>query len=83
MFITGDSGQFKTILGLECRGIEIERWIPGDDFVVESTSGTIFENVDLTENDWADYDEKYDESVSITDLEFKIEKKWIKTSSPF
>mmetsp|Transcript_6497 Transcript_6497/g.10624 ORF Transcript_6497/g.10624 Transcript_6497/m.10624 type:complete len:159 (-) Transcript_6497:166-642(-) len=69
-----DSGSMKPILGLECRGLEIERWIPGDDFVVESTSGVIFENVDLTENDWADYDERNDESVSITDLEYRIEK---------
>ena len=41
---------------------------------MESSSGAIFENVDLSENDWADYDEKNDESVSITNLEYKIER---------
>ena len=71
---TGDAGNFKPILGLECRGLEIERWIPGEDFVVQSTSGTIFENVDLSEEAWGDYDEKNDEAVSVTELEYKIER---------
>lgn len=70
---SNQSGEFQTILGLECRGLEIERWIPSTDFVVETLDGTIFENVDLSDSDgWAEYDERNDKSVSITDVESNI-----------
>eukprot|EP01038_Epipyxis_sp_PR26KG_P011755 gene11755-15729_t len=68
-----DSGNFVSILALECRGLEILSWIPGIDFVVESIGGSAFENVDLTDGDWADYDEDNDTAVSVTNLEHVIE----------
>merc|ERR1719223_853751 len=69
-----DSGKFVTVLGLECRGIEPIAWVVGEDFTAESSGGTTFqEGVDLSE-DWADYDEEHDESVSVMNTEVKIEK---------
>jgi hypothetical protein len=40
---------------------------------VESTSGARFEDVDLSEKEWMDYDEKLGESIGIYDLEYKLE----------
>jgi hypothetical protein len=67
------SGDYVTILGLECRGIEPIAWYPSLDFVVRSSEDTVFNKVDLSERDWADYDEEHDLSVSVTNLEYKIE----------
>lgn len=42
-------------------------------FVVETTGGAVFRNVDLSEKDWMDVDEDTGESCSIMDLEWKFE----------
>lgn len=42
-----------------------------DGFVVESVSGHRFEDVDLSD-DWADFDEKAGDSVSIMNLEWRF-----------
>ena len=49
--------------------------LPGtqDGFVVESTSGARFEEVDISEREWMDYDEKLGEPVGIYDLEWKLQ----------
>lgn len=72
-YTADDSGNYVTILGLECRNIEPTAWHPSFDFVIESSEGTTFDKVDLSDRDWADYDEENDLSVSITNLEYKIE----------
>ena len=43
-----------------------------DGFRVESTSGQVFDNVDLSDGEWVDYDEKLGESVGIMELEHKF-----------
>lgn len=67
------SGQFVTIANFECRGLEIVSYLPGADFCVESTGGGKFGEVDLSD-DWADYDEDNDVSVSIMEFESIVEK---------
>mmetsp|Transcript_31907 Transcript_31907/g.53806 ORF Transcript_31907/g.53806 Transcript_31907/m.53806 type:complete len:158 (-) Transcript_31907:718-1191(-) len=67
------SGEWVTILGLECRGLEPIRWVPEMDFIAESVGGHYFEEVDLSEGDWAEYDEEGDASVSIMNIETAIE----------
>ena len=42
-----------------------------DGFIVEAASGHRFEDVDLSD-DWADFDEKAGESVSIMGLEWRF-----------
>lgn len=39
-----------------------------------SESETLFEDIDLTENEWAEYDEKSGEPVGISNIEVKFEK---------
>ena len=55
-------------------GVEPTACLRGTDFVAESIGGAIFENVDLTDGDWAEYDEDNDTSVSITNVVYSIEK---------
>lgn len=75
-YSTENSGNFHPILALECRGCEITKWIPCTDFnaLPSSQRGLPFEAIDLSELEWAEYDEVGDESVSIMGLEYKIEK---------
>ncbi|KAL0028673.1 hypothetical protein WJX79_009914 [Trebouxia sp. C0005] len=53
-----DERQFVSIIGFECRGMDVINWHPEDGFRVESTSGQLFDNVDLSDGEWVDYDEK-------------------------
>jgi hypothetical protein len=68
-----NSSEFVTILAMECRNIEISAWQPSTDFTVTSTGGFTFDPVDLSDRDWADYDEENDLSVSVSNLEYRIE----------
>jgi hypothetical protein len=68
-----NSGEFVTILALECRNIEITAWHPSEDFIVRTVNGTIFKKVDLRDRDWAEYDEEHDATVSVANLEYKID----------
>ena len=44
-----------------------------DGFEVESTTGKKFGDVDLSEGEWVEYDEKLGESVGIYELQHKLE----------
>lgn len=47
----------------------------GIDFHAKSVgrTGTVFESIDLSEKEWTEYDEEGDLSVSVMELEHKIE----------
>ena len=70
-----DSGNWVPLLAVECRGLEPYAFHPmGEEFVVTSQGGKIFtEDVDLSEGDWADYDEENDAAISLSEIEFKID----------
>jgi Eukaryotic protein of unknown function (DUF866) len=62
-YTADDSGQWRAILALETRGLEPFAFFPmgNGDFVVTSSGGKEFaQDVDLSEGDWADYDEEND-----------------------
>lgn len=44
-----------------------------DGFMVESESGTKFGDVDLSESEWVEYDEKLGDSIGIYELEHKLQ----------
>jgi len=71
-----DQGAYVPLVGFECRGIEPIAWHPENEFVVQGVSGQTWEDVDLSEKEWFEYDEKSGESVSVTDLdyEFRVHK---------
>ncbi|GAB4813654.1 hypothetical protein N2152v2_000700 [Parachlorella kessleri] len=70
-----DAGTFVPIIGFECRGLEPIDWRPEGGFVVEGTSGKVWEEVDLSEKEWADYDDRSNESVSIMDLQWELRRR--------
>ena len=64
--------EWATIATFECRGLEPEQFFPGQEFsALSSVSDTVYgtegnkDPIDLSEGDWADYDEQADESVGI------------------
>ncbi|XP_074640179.1 CXXC motif containing zinc binding protein-like [Tubulanus polymorphus] len=70
-----DVPKFKTIVAFDCRGVEPVEFSPRVGFTAEGAeSGTAFSEVDLTENDWSDFDEKSNESVGIYELQHKFVK---------
>uniref|UniRef100_A0A7S2Y364 Uncharacterized protein n=1 Tax=Fibrocapsa japonica TaxID=94617 RepID=A0A7S2Y364_9STRA len=67
-----DSDQWVPVAALECRGLEPIDWSPTENFSVESTGGNNFGVVDLSEGDWADFDDEAGESVSIMEIEHDV-----------
>ena len=70
-----DSGSWVPLLAMECRGLEPYAFHPmGDEFIITSSGGASFDkDVDLSESDWADYDDENDLAVSLSEVEFKFE----------
>mmetsp|Transcript_43596 Transcript_43596/g.136794 ORF Transcript_43596/g.136794 Transcript_43596/m.136794 type:complete len:159 (-) Transcript_43596:696-1172(-) len=69
-----EDGDFVAVVAFECRGLEPVKFYPREDFAVQSPGGKVFTEVDLSDGDWADYDDEADISVSITEFEYTIEK---------
>lgn len=54
-----NNDKYATIVTVECRGLELVGFEPREGWKAKGhESGTPFEDIDLTEGDWADYDEK-------------------------
>lgn len=59
----------------DCRGIEPTAFSPRDGWIaVAEESGKVFEDVDLTEKEWVDYDDKTNQSVGIYEIESQFVK---------
>ncbi|KAG5680687.1 hypothetical protein PVAND_010180 [Polypedilum vanderplanki] len=71
-----DVGKFKTIVQLECRGIEPTAFEPREGFIAKAIdNGNTFENVEIDETgDWADFDEKNNNSVAISEFKSQFVK---------
>lgn len=70
-----DQGQFRTLVVFDCRGIEPIEFAPGEGWVAKAMeSGAVFSNVDLSEKEWVDYDERQKESVGVYELESQFVK---------
>mmetsp|Transcript_40430 Transcript_40430/g.94989 ORF Transcript_40430/g.94989 Transcript_40430/m.94989 type:complete len:103 (-) Transcript_40430:132-440(-) len=71
-----DSERFVPILALECRGIEPYKFHSlGGEFFVTSEAGAKLEGMEdliLTEDDFADYDDVNEISISILDFKSKF-----------
>ena len=66
------NSQFATIATFECRGMEPVEFFPGQEFsALSAVSETVFgtqgnkDAIDLSDGDWAEYDEEAEESVGI------------------
>ncbi|KAI9203239.1 UPF0587 protein C1orf123 [Polychytrium aggregatum] len=68
------SGNFSTVATFELRNLEVVGWKPSVGFrAIGAESETVFEDIDL-QDDWTEYDEKAQESVSILNIETKASK---------
>ncbi|CAO3650444.1 unnamed protein product [Cunninghamella echinulata] len=69
------SGEFQKIAVFDVRGLEMVDFSPREPWSAKGTeSGTPFEEIDLTEQEWADYDEKSNEPVGISNIEVQFKK---------
>lgn len=71
-YTNDDQGNFKSIATFDCRGIEPVAFQPSEGWIVKCESGKMFENVDLSEKEWVEYDEKSKNSVGIYEFEHKF-----------
>ena len=72
-FGSEDAGKPVPLLAVDCRGCEIEGWAATGFYTAKSVSGTVFENVDLSEKEWYDVDIETNEPVSITNVETSVQ----------
>ncbi|KAJ4708151.1 hypothetical protein OWV82_018145 [Melia azedarach] len=68
-----ESGTYSPVMLFDCRGYEPVDFIFGDGWKVESIAGTKYEAVDLSGGDFAEYDEKGECPVMISNLRSKFE----------
>ncbi|CAI8013780.1 UPF0587 protein v1g245604 [Geodia barretti] len=70
-----ESEKFQTIVVFECRGLEPVEFDPrGGWTAVGVDSGTKFLDVDLSQKEWSDYDERAQQPVSILDISSRFIK---------
>lgn len=72
-----DSGVYKSIVTLDCRGIEPTAFDPRNGWIVRSSdNGLVFEDVDLSVDPtyWCEYDTKNNVSVTISEFESQFIK---------
>lgn len=68
-------GKFKSIVSFDCRGIEPIEFSPRSGWIAKAiNNGQIFEDIDLSEDDWADYDEKNNQSIGISEFKSQFIK---------
>jgi len=70
-----ESEKFQTVLAMDCRGLEPVDFSPRIGWRCEGAeSGTPFADVDLSEKEWVEYDEKAALSVGIYDVQCQFVK---------
>ncbi|KAF7637281.1 hypothetical protein Mgra_00003247 [Meloidogyne graminicola] len=65
--------EFQTIVKFECRGLEPINFDPRIGWCCTGTeSNSVFEEIDLNNKEWFDYDEKANLPVEIKEMDFKF-----------
>ncbi|XP_050430556.1 CXXC motif containing zinc binding protein [Adelges cooleyi] len=68
-----DSNKFKTVVSFDCRGMSVVDFSPRNGFKCRGIeSNTPFEDINLEEREWVDYDEKAGHPVGIYELQHKL-----------
>jgi hypothetical protein len=58
---------------ISCRGVDVAKWVLSSGWTAQGVdSGSPFDDIDLSENEWYDVDEKTGESVSFIDVETQV-----------
>lgn len=87
--LTGEDSEEERYAPLMC--FDCHGWVPlefsflGPQWRVESVSGTVYENVDLSQGEWAEFDEKGNCPVAIANLRsrFVLEPKAEELKNPY
>ncbi|KAL5714033.1 hypothetical protein ACHQM5_016049 [Ranunculus cassubicifolius] len=64
----GEGGQYTPLMVFECRGLEPVGFSFGGGWKAVSTSGTMFEDIDLSGGDYSEYCEKGEVPVMVSNL---------------
>lgn len=76
LYTAEESGKTVKLLDIDSRGIDFVSFKADGKFQCKGEeSNTKFEEVDLEEGEWFDYDEKAGDEVSITNIEWGFSKK--------
>ncbi|EWC74437.1 hypothetical protein C923_04876 [Plasmodium falciparum UGT5.1] len=79
--LTRDNIQFRktdileipnNFASFECRGIELIDFFPSNNFIVEDTKGKLYYDVNLSDQNWCDYNEEHEMCVGIYNLEYEV-----------
>lgn len=74
-YTENDSGKLKTIVQFDCRGLEPVDFSPRTGWIVKCTEGgPTFQDVDLAEDDWVEYDTKNDVPVGVSEFKSNFVK---------
>ncbi|XP_054764182.2 CXXC motif containing zinc binding protein-like [Lytechinus pictus] len=74
-YLIDKNNQFQTVVAFDCRGMEPVEYSFRAGFKADAAeSSSKFTDIDLQEEEWADYDEKASETVGIYELESKFMK---------
>ncbi|KAL1927735.1 hypothetical protein VTP01DRAFT_3556 [Rhizomucor pusillus] len=69
------NGEFQKIAVFDCRGLELVDFQPRESWEAQGVeSETPFQEIDLAEGEWAEYDEKAGEPVGIANIEVEFRK---------
>lgn len=69
-----DQNKFKSIVKFDCRGIEPVDFLPGEGWIAVIEKSRKKFDVDLSEKEWVDYDDKIKESVGVYEFEYEFVK---------
>ncbi|CAD5113383.1 DgyrCDS2556 [Dimorphilus gyrociliatus] len=71
-YLVEDFPKFKPFVTFDCRGVEPSAFSPRTGFKANGTGDRQceFEDIDLKEEEWCDYDEKNKQEVGIYELEY-------------
>lgn len=68
-----DSGKSVALLQIDSRGFELKDFVADGKFQCKGVeSGTVFDEVDLSDHEWYDYDDKASQEVSVENVKWDI-----------
>lgn len=68
-----ESNEWCKLLSIDARGVEFKLFIPEGKFMAKGVKGTEFD-FELEDAEWYDYDDKTGEEVSVTEVEWRVER---------
>ncbi|XP_067014681.1 UPF0587 protein v1g245604 [Anabrus simplex] len=74
-YVYGEEPQFSTIVIFDTRGVNPYSFSFREDWIITAKgSSTVFSGVDLSDGEWADWDEKGNQELVIYKLEYRFVK---------